>query len=85
MFSAQSPVPRARGPLHCRLEPYPLPPPSPNAGRAGWAGARGGWGRGKQAAELEQSPWRLSPRGLALRQTPGLVSGRWRPGMAPAL
>lgn len=53
--------------------PSPLPPPT----RCGpqWAGTRGGWGRGKQVAELGQLPLRLSPGWLAVCRVPGSVPG----------
>lgn len=40
-----------------------------------WAGTRGRRGRGKQAAEWEQLPLRLSPLWLAVRRALGLVPG----------
>ena len=62
-------------PLHCRPEPCPLLSHYPSLCVPLWAGTRGRWSRGKQVAELEQLPLRLSPGWLAVCPAPDFVQG----------
>ena len=62
-------------PLHCRPEPCTLLSHYPSLCVPLWAGTRGRWSRGKQVAELEQLPLRLSPGWLAVCPAPDFVQG----------
>lgn len=63
--TVQTPAPWARCPCTTGWR-FPCPHPCV----PWWAGTRGGWGRGKQVAELKQLPLRLSPGWLAGCQAP---------------
>lgn len=71
-------------PLRCRLEPCPLPAPNyPILCVPWWTGTRGRWGHGKQVAELEQLPLRLSPWWLAVCRASELVRVEAQDGPCP--